>query len=88
MRWLSWSMRTSEETLHPNFGESINAKFRIRLLDTWAAFSDGAPPAETRAHRSDGQCQRIRLTTAAPTCGTPMPRMRLWDSLLLTKPPT
>jgi hypothetical protein len=28
---------------------------RIRLLGTWAKLFDAAAPAETRAHRSDGQ---------------------------------
>src|SRR5215204_575536 len=50
-----------------------------------------AAPTQTRAHRSHSQCQRISLRYLrypATICSTPMPRTRLWDSLLLTKPPT
>jgi hypothetical protein len=39
------------------------------------SFFDGAAPAETRAHRSDGQCQRFRLhhlLYPLTTCSTPM----------------
>src|ERR687897_3072380 len=45
------------------------------------SFFDGAAPAKTRAHLSDAQCQRIRLSHllySPTTCSTPMPRRRLW----------
>ena len=61
----------------------------IQLLSTLRSFFDGAVPTQTRAHRSDSRCQRIslrHLRYPATTCSTPMPRTRLWDSLLLTKP--
>src|SRR5919112_825785 len=46
------------------------------------SFFDGTAPAQNRAHRSDGQCYRIRLRHllyATTTSSTPMPRTRLWD---------
>jgi hypothetical protein len=67
----------------PTSENPINAKFvEFGFSRLGRSFFDGAPPAETRADRSDGQCQRISLRQPlhpATTCSTPMPRMRLWD---------
>jgi hypothetical protein len=75
-----------------NFGDFDNAKaVEFGLSALGRSFFDGGAPAETRAHRSDDQYQRIRLRQPlypAITCSTPMPSMRLWDSLLLTEPST
>src|SRR5215211_7426893 len=63
----------------------------IELLGTQAKLFYSATPTQTRAHRSHSQCQRISLRYLlypATICSTPMPRTRLWDSLLLTNPPT
>jgi hypothetical protein len=50
------------------------------------SFFDGTAPAETQAHRSDGQCQRFllrHLLYPTTTCSTPMQGTRFRDSLLL-----
>src|SRR5215208_3583852 len=70
------------------FSDSFWAKFAV--LNSSApgrSFFDGAAPTQTRAHRSDRQCQRIilrHLRYPATTRSTPMPRTRPRDSLLLT----
>src|SRR5215212_1696128 len=80
---VSYRARTSEPLFRQFQGEVRS----IQLLSTRRSFFDGAAPTQTRAHRSDSQCQRIslrQLRYPATTCSTPMPRTRLWDSLLLT----
>ena len=49
-------MRTSENSVKAKFEESI-------FYALGRSFFDGAAPTETQAHRSDSQCQRIRLAT-------------------------
>jgi hypothetical protein len=63
MRWLSWSMRTSEETLHPNFGESDQREVRrIRLLETWAKLFRRCP-----TRRNSGTSLRRSMPENSPT---------------------
>src|SRR5829696_66370 len=80
------------EILRRTSENSVRAKFAVFNFSALGRSSfDCAAPAQTRAHRPDGQCQRIRqrhLLYPATTCSTPMPGRRLWDSLLLTKPST
>jgi hypothetical protein len=93
---LRCSVRLQGRLLRP-FSDSLKTKFAQSIIQEHGrSLFDGAPPAETRAHRSDGQCQRIRLRQPlhpATTCSTPMPRRRRFGIestayLLLTKPST
>src|SRR5215207_7198814 len=71
---------TSENSVWTKF-----AGFNVSALGR--SFFNGGASAQTRAHRPDGQCKRIRqrhLLGPATTCSTPMQGTRLWDSLLLT----
>jgi hypothetical protein len=62
-------LRTSEN--------SVTAKFTECGFSTLGpSFFDGTAPAETWAHRSDGQCQRIHLRPAH-TCSAPRQGTRL-----------
>jgi len=60
---------------------SVRAKFALFNFSALGRSSfDGAAPNQTRAHRPDGQCQKIRLRhllCPATTCSKPMPRTRL-----------
>jgi hypothetical protein len=73
---LHLSLRASEK--------SVKRKSNFRECGFSAlglSFFDGGAPAKTRAHLSDAQCQRIRLSHLLyppTTCSTPMPRRRLW----------
>src|SRR5918995_2701183 len=79
--------RTSENSVLAKFAE---CGFSALV----PSFFDGAAPAETRAHGSDGQCQRSRLRHLlypTTTSSTPMPRRRSFGIectayVLLTKP--
>ncbi len=93
---LRCSVRLQGRLLRP-FSDSLKTKFAQSIIqELGRSLFDGAPPAETRAHRSDGQCQRIRLRQPlhpATTCSTPMPRRRRFGIestayVLLTKPST
>ena len=67
---------------------AVEAKFvEFSFSALGRSFFDGAAPAETRLHRSDGPCQRIRLRhllCPATICSTPMQGTSFRDSLLLT----
>jgi hypothetical protein len=93
---LRCSVRQQGRLLRP-FSDSLKTKFAQSIIqELGRSLFDGAPPAETRAHRSDGQRQRIRLRQPlhpATTCSTPMPRRRRFGIestayVLLTKPST
>jgi hypothetical protein len=79
-------LRTSD-SLHKKFCRIGPGQHpRISFSALGRSFFDGGAPTQTRVHRSDGQCQRIRLRHLlypATTCSTTMQGRRLWDSLLL-----
>src|SRR5215208_1454475 len=66
---------TSENSVWTKF-----AGFNVSALGR--SFFNGGASAQTRAHRPDGQCKRIRLRhllCPATTCSTPMQVTRLLD---------
>jgi hypothetical protein len=66
-----------------NFQELRKDEFAQSIFQALGrSFLDGATPAQTQAHRSNGRCQRRRLRhlLCPPTiCSTPMQRTRFRD---------